>query len=896
MNFLKQLGFTVKKLILGKRSDQELDDEIHFHLEMSIEKKMESGMSRKVAEFEARKAFGGTLSLKEECHVNWGTRLVDELLTDLHYGLRQLFKNKVQTLVIILTLAICIGSTTTAINFSKSIVSNPYAFKESKRIVQLGKKFEKLEGDKISRISIPLYYHIKKNTTTLESVGFINDQVNYDLNLGNKVKRIETDRITPEVWSITKVTPIAGRFFQQDDLDSTNGNVIVLGEQLWNELRGEGQDLIGETFILDDTSYTVIGVAPRNFHLGYFRADAWIPRMFEPWESEDYQRNNLPYMSIARIKDGYSVAQVNDDLERMWDSFSERFPEDRDEYESTGSNLGAVELNKFLSKDIPQIKIAFETVKYVTLVVLLIGCLNIGGMFLVSGYSRLQEFAMRQCLGASYGRIYRQLLIEILLYFFIGGSFSFLILGLGFYLTEYFQMSVIPWADEWKLDTGSILITLEITLAAALVTGFIPLLSILKKNLIKHIKSGSRTIGGPARQKLHSYFVISQIALSVILLCVSYVLLQNLGAIFKQPVGYTKEGKIALEIPQPKYLFGTDEDDYKLRLLPHQERILTNLNSMPNVISTAATSKIPLSHKNQDYGEFTMGHYEYAKGETRIPLLDVTTTPGYFKTVETRLIQGRDFRESDNFDSEAVAIIDENMVTKYYEGVSPLGQTIHYRGKTLKIIGVAEEVQSLPFFLERRHFTLYTPFNQWVNPNPESTTFILHVKGDVELARRNIQGQLAEDNPTLTIQSETFDEVFKFATSMHRISMTLTLFFALIASFLTGIGIYGLTNYMVVQRTKEYGIRMALGANSLKIVKAIVSQSGHLVFWGLVIGLTASFLLCYKINPQLEFINTVQPLMFFLVTCFIATICTLASSFPAHHITRIDIINTLRND
>ncbi len=431
-----------------------------------------------------------------------------------------------------------------------------------------------------------------------------------------------------------------------------------------------------------------------------------------------------------------------------------------------------------------------------------------------------------------------------------------------------------------------------IAFGCALLTGAVPIISVLKRDLIEYVKSGGRSVSGSAaKHRMHSFFVISQVTLSIVLLVLAGVLILNLNAVLKKHVGFAKEGRIAFEVQMPDYRFGGGWDEYKANKLPFMERTIEKLNEMPRVINASASNRIPISPYNMGHSDFAMDHYEYAPEEQRAGALRMVTFPGYFNTVGTKLLKGRDFTDMDNSESEQVVIISQNTMEKYYQDVEPIGQTISFWGKTLKVIGVAEQVQDKPYFMSWDGYTLYFPYKQWDMEN-NIVNFIVHVEGDPERSIQTLKQAILDVDAKVTMNVHTFDEVFEIATFAQQLPMMMTLFFAFIALMLSGIGLYGLISFTVIERTKEYGIRMALGANPITILKRILKGSGKMIVWGLGIGLLISIVLCVQINPMLSDVNTLNLGVFGIVILFVTGICVVASLLPAIRATRINVIDT----
>ena len=894
-SWAKVLSLRLRSLFRNGKVDTELDREISFHVEMLIQQNKEAGMTDKEARNAALREFGNVDLAKENCKESWGIRIIEEFIKDTRFGFRQVAKHKIHTAIIIVTLAVCMGANTTAYNFVVKLITNPYEYVEADRIVKVGKQWTKFKGNQVNQISVPHFKFFEEHCSSFVDIGFIDDDCQFDLRLGDRIRRISIDRVTPGVWTVTGIKPVAGRFFTKEDVEKTGDQLVVLSETLWRQLRSDSNDLIGEKVILDNKSYQIIGVAPKSFYLSYTRADAWTPRTFS--ERELRSRHDHSFMAIAKLKPGISVKQADQGLKNVYEAYLEVYPGERDDQARAGTTFGAVGIEESLLEGLEQISVAFKSIQYVTLLVLVIGCLNVGGMIVVKGYTRMQELAMRRTLGASTFRLGHQLMVEIGIYFLLGGLLSLFVLKAGFASSRMINLDQIPWTGEWSIDTSSLLITLTIVFISAIATSILPLLSILKRDLMEFLKTGSRTMAGDvSKHRIQSLFIVSQVSLSVILLAAAGVSVRNLHATLQKDKGFATEGRIAFEIPMPDYRFASGQEGYISDILPLQERILERIRSMPGVISASASNRVPSSHEHTGHSGFSMSHYELEEGERHPNALRVVILPGYFETVDTRILLGRGFEKTDTYDSEFVVIISQNTVERFYEGLNPIGMMINFWDRDLRIVRVAEQVQEKPYFMDWDGYSLYFPYKQWASLGRGQTTFVAHVKGDPKQQLSVIEKSILDLDPSLTPKSMTFQEVHQVATFAQRLPMIITAFFSGLALLLTGLGLYGLISFTVAERTKEYGIRMALGARQSLILKRVMANSGRLISWGLTVGIVIAFALCAKLNPFLVDIDTTQPATFLVVATFVLLVSALATLIPAQRAMRLNITKTLQHE
>lgn len=894
MSIVNRLTSLVKTMLHRNEAEAELKEEIRFHIERETEENIAQGMPPRSARQAALSAFGSEALSMEECRASWGVRFFDEFVNDTRFAFRQMWKHPVYTGTVVCTLAICLGANTTAFSFLYNLILKPYIYTEPDRIVQLGKQWDR-HGDLVSQVSTTHYHFIKEHATFYESIGFLDDEVPFDLHTDNGVLRVGVDRVTPGIWSTMGVQPFKGRTFTEEDVESSGGRIALISYLNWKRMSENGQPVIGSEIRLDDQSYEVIGVMPAGFYMNMVRSDAWIPRLFNDWELGGGSRNDHSYQCYARLKPGITVEQADAEMKQLWRQFDEVYPEDKEYNKRAGSDFGAASVNNVITQNIPAIEAAFMSIQAVTIFVLLIGCLNVGGMIMVRGYARLGELSMRRALGASNGRIIRQLLTEITLLFLISGSLSLLVLHGGFAAGRWLRINEVPWGQDWVIDTRIMLITLGASLATAMITAIIPIFSILRTDLYALINSGGRTASGRrGKKRLHAFFVTSQVAISLILLVAALLLIQNMRNLEQREVGFERENRVALVVPQPRYRFGRGEEAYFDSIQPFRQRALEALGEVPGVRSVAGTNRIPMSYFNQGHSSFSFPHYTFGSDDEEPNALRQVVTPGYFKTVNTRLLAGRDFEETDTRESQKVVIVSEEIVARFFQDLDPIGATLNFWGEELRIVGVAEAVQDKPYFLWEADYTLYFPFSQWHQLEGDQTTFIAHVNGDPAAYAETLRQTLLRMDPQLTISTYTFDEIFEIAVFAQQLPMRLTMVFSGLAIFLTTLGLYGLISYTVVERTKEFGIRMALGAQRSRVLRMVFQSSGVLVIAGIAIGATLAYWAAEYINPFLEDYDATRPSVYVVVIAFVAAVSGVASFIPAQRATRINVAETLR--
>ncbi len=878
---------------MNNRWEDELDEEIRFHLEMSKQQKMKAGMTEAAAKRAALRDFGGVEQYKEKTRDAWGWRIIRDTMQDIRYGLRQMWRNKGFSTVVILTLGLCLGANTAAMSLLKNLILEPYAYKDTRNVVLIGTRYLKIPeyANGISNLSIPQFRYIEENQTVFESLGFIDPYLEFDMEAEGGLERIPGDRVTPGVWEATGVEPIRGRTFTQADLDTFGSRVAVISERLYRRVLGAGQDVFADDIRLDGNTYKVVGVMPESFYLNIDRSDVWIPRDIY---SVDAHRNNHSYWALGRLKAGHTLEQASIELDQLFKSYSEQYPEDQREVEVTGKTFDGIPVNDVVTAQVPMIKTAFISFQVVTLMVLIIGCLNVSGMIMVRGLARLRELAIRHSLGAGRFRLARQLLTEVALLFFFGLLVSYLVFDGFIHLTYVLQLDEIPWGQSFSLDYNLFWLSLGLAAVLTVLTGSLPVIGVLRSNLQGLIQANALThSGGKGKHRFHAFFVMGQIAFSTLLLVLSGVSLLNLRAVLERDLGFERQGRVGVSVPLPSYRFGRDQAAYLEQKEPFRRRALERLSELPGVIHVSAANRIPGSIDDMGHSDFTMPHYTIGENEVNPNALRNNISPGFFETIGSDIVLGRDFADTDTWESQKVVIVSENVVDRYFKDLDPLGMQIRFWGNDLTIVGVVEEIQDKPFFIPETDFTLYFPLSQW-EMYAYATTFILNIQGRPEAYIDTIRQAMLEVDPNLTMTITTFEEVFGLMVFAQELPMQLTTLFSVLALFLTAIGLYGLVSYVVAERTREFGIRMAIGATPRSILSMVGTWSIVWVLLGLFFGIAAGAVVCFLLTPVFTDINPMNPWVFVSAAAIIAIVAVLASLKPALRAVRVDPARALR--
>ncbi|MCH6259354.1 ABC transporter permease [Puniceicoccaceae bacterium K14] len=537
MKLLRKFSNRFKALVFRGQHERELDEEMRFHLEMEVEKNLGRGMSKAEAERAAKISFDGVEQAKEECQDAWGVRFVLDVWRDVRFGLRQMWKRKALTAVMLATLVVCVAGNTAIFSLIHSMMIRPYTYPEMDRVVSVGMQWRtSAYGDAVLSISPRRYLDIVEKAQSYEALGFcdIGMSNKMDLRLGEGAVRVKFGAITPGIWGATQVNPVLGRLFSQADIDSGETDTAILSYQAWKSLYDGDPNVIGESITLNNKARTIVAVLPAHFYLGFNDTDIWVPKVFSEYDRSEKSRDNNSHIIFGRLKSGVTIVQAQDELEAIYDAYLDRFPERRENAEEDGENYGVVHSADYLENQAPSARMLFGSIQGAFVFVLLIGVLNISGLILVRNWHRLGELAMRTSLGAPRIRIVRQLVTETSLLFILGG---FLSLPLAQALIGLLEKAVLhhwPIGLANRLNGGVIAIVFACLFLVGMISGVLPALSISKKKVLS-IRNTSVTAPRDKRSHwLQSAFVGGQICLSVILLVTTGVLLKNAREIVNQ--------------------------------------------------------------------------------------------------------------------------------------------------------------------------------------------------------------------------------------------------------------------------------------------------------------------------------------------------------------------------
>ncbi|MHB8755749.1 MAG: ABC transporter permease [Candidatus Acidiferrales bacterium] len=813
---------------------------------------------------------------------------------DLQYGARMLRKSPAFTIVAVLTLALGIGANTAIFSVVNTILLQPLPFPHSRQLVMV---WETDANRKITRGTAPpadfldwrtqnqVFQHISAFQTWF-----------YNLTGSGRPEQLWGAKVSADFFDLFQVRPALGRTFRPDEEQPGHDQVVILSHGIWARQFAGDAKLIGRSVTIDDKPYTVVGVLPAGFNLLGIgrRYDLWMPLAFPPSE---IRRDNPSLIVFARLKQGISIARANSDMAAISHRLSMEYPATN---QGTGARVASMhhELGGGLRDPL---LLLFGAVG----LVLLIACANVANLLLSRAASREKEVAIRSALGAGRPRLIRQLLTESILLSLVGGAIGLLLAYSGLRILPALLppaggANEIPRANLIGIDTTVLLFSLGIAVLTGIIFGMAPALQVSKADLNESLKeSGRSSTGGMQSRLTRNFLAVAEVGLSLVLLIGAGTLIRSIHNLLTADPGFNPRNVLSMQIwlPESRYP-GT------ARTRQFFQQVIERMRSLPGVVSASAVNFLPLT----GWTDFT--NFDIAGRPSPPPRKEFVAhyriiDSQYFQTMQIPLLRGRYFADSDNGQSQGVAIINETLAKQYWPNQDPVGQQLRVhllKAKSvpwrpaasdawLTIVGIVGDLREHEFG-NRKMGELYLPYLQ--DPSRLMRMVLRTSAPPDTLARAARQAVQSVDKNQPITAVKSMEEFLSESVSTQSLNTDLLTFFAALALVLAAIGIYGVMSYGVEQRTHEIGIRLALGAQPSDVVRMIVRQGVQLALIGIGIGLVATYAVIRVLSGSMFGIKSLDPLSTAFAALLLFIVAFLACYIPARRATRVDPVQALR--
>jgi putative ABC transport system permease protein len=897
---LSDILFRLRSLFRRDTVEAELDDELRFHFEQQVEKSIRSGMTRKEAWRQARLSVGGIDQVKEECRDARGVQHMENLLQDLRYGWRMLLQKPAFTIVAVLTLALGVGANTAIFSIVNAVLLRSLPYRDPDRLVRVFFN-EPGVGLRDVRFSKPELDDLQTRAGVFEDVTPIFEG-SENLTGAGQPERVEGVNASFSYFSMLGAIPQIGRLYSPRDFAPGFAPVAVISDGLWRRAYGADPNVLGRTIRIDGDPITIIGVLPRGFrHPGPTTsgdAEVFCAGGFSADPFPQPKRDTRILVSgIGRLKPGLTLAQAQARLAVTAAQLRHDFPA---EYPAQAQ--WTIEIQPLQETLVGKVRPMLLVLLGAVILIAFIVSLNIANLLLARASGRQQEMAVRLALGASRGRMVRQMMTESMLLSLIGGAagIATAVSTLGFILR--FVPSNVPRLNEVRIDWVVLAFALLISILTGLVFGLAPALHSAKAALSSAIREGGRGSGYSTKTgRLRDVLIVSELAFAVILMVGAGLLLRTLRDLLQENPGFTPT-----QVVTANTWLGNPNDP---KMDPYRSirgkatfdrELLRRMKAIPGVEFAAITSALPTTNINPNaVGGLANENLAIEDGPVEssqdLHAERIRISPDYFKVLQATLLRGRSFTDGDEDGKPLVAILDETTARKYWPDRDPLGRRVRIGKDPTKpwstVVGIVKDIKSDGLDIDgvpHVYVSTYQDPSKQVN-------VVLRTSLPATVLEPQIRHEIQSIDPGLPVfHVSSMNDILDRSLASRRFSADLVGGFAVVALVLASLGIYGLLAFMVGQRSREIGLRMALGARPADILKLIVTKGVVLAGVGIIAGVilsasTASMMagLLYGVRPH-------DPAVFVVVPLLLFAVAVLASYVPAWRATKVDSMTALR--
>ncbi|MEO5894208.1 MAG: ABC transporter permease [Vicinamibacterales bacterium] len=812
---------------------------------------------------------------------------LETLAADLRFGARALRRNPAFAAVAILTLALGIGANAAIFSVVNAVLLRPLPWADPDRAVMIWSKWNAFDKTWVAEGEVVDYR--RRSQTLSEIAAWDEGQIN--LTGDGEPERIPYALVSSNLFATLGVAPIRGRAFTAQE-DLPNGpNLVILGHGLWTRRYSADPAVIGRTIQLNGQPYEVIGVMPPEFVVPTdFQNPAptqlWTPLQIDP-ASTNHGSHGI--YAAGRLKPGATVKQAADELHVIAQAMT------REGLYPVQMQFDTVVLS-LTDEVVGGVRRAVLLLLGAVGFLLLIACANVANLLLARAEARQREIAVRSALGAGAWRVVRQMLTESLVLTAVAATVGLLLAYGAVRYVAWWNPANIPRVSTVALDARVLAFTALVALATSIVFSLAPALRAVRVDLTDSLKDGQTTSGGGARQRFRNALVVVEMALAVILLIAAGLMLRSLWSLQQERLGFEPANVLTMRISLPQASYETPE-----QVVLFYQRLLERVRAVPGVQVAGAVRSLPLGSTIGDSGLTVEGFVPppgiSAKGDWQI------ATDGYLEAMGERVIRGRRFSQNDKSDAQLVALINEEMARRYWNGKDPLGRRIRLGGDPsrpwITVVGIVADVRhnGITGVVKEKFYIPHTQWHQSTGNPIRAMTLVMKSTGDAIKLVGPLRQEIRAIDANLPVADvRAMEEVVGATLSTPRFTGMLLLVFATLALLLSAIGIYGVLSYVVSRRTREIGIRVAIGAGRAQVLRLVLGQGIKLTLTGVVIGIVVSIWTASLMRGLLHGVKPHDPITFAVLGALLTGVATLASLVPALRATRVDPVVALKSE
>jgi predicted permease len=819
---------------------------------------------------------------------------MDTFLLDLKYGVRSVWRDKGFALTVLLTFSVCIAANTALFAIVNSVILRPLPLSDANSILIMSNEYPKAGVTGGNNSSSGDYFDRLREMTVFESQAIFRPR-DQTVELNGSPQQIRGMLVTPSWFQLLHVSPTLGRAFTSEEGEIGADTEVILSHGLWQQLYAGDKSAIGRDLRISGRPFKIVGVMPPNFSFVDPDVRLWMPLAFTAEQKTVHHSNNWYY--IGRLKPGATLEQAQAQVNALNSENLERFPELKELLINAGFNTKVKRLQDMLTAGV---KKTLYLLWGGAFVVLLVGGLNIANLALARLAVRRKELATRIALGAGHAQLMRQLILEHLGLALFGGLGG-IALGAGLLRTlAAIGLENFPRAGEVHMDTTVVLVAVVLSMAAGLFVGLFPIAAISNIGISDALHEDSRTgTTGKKSRSVRQLLVAAQIGFAFALLMGAGLLLASFRLLLEVDPGFNSNGVVTASVALPRSRYPKAElmRDFMNRALPA-------VRAIPGVSIAGATDAIPLGGNHDDSVILAEG-YQMKPGESLVSPLSISVTPGYFEALGIHMARGRSFDDHDNETASRVVIVDELLAQHFWPDRDPIGRRMYMPGDSKDLLKIDEHTVWITVVGVARTLRYENldgsgaPVGAYYFPNSQQPaggfTFALKTAADQGSVIRALRAEISRLDPDLAVfDVHSMSERIDLSLSSRRTSMFLANAFGGVALFLATLGIYGVLAYLVARRTREIGIRVALGSTRAGILKLVLREGFRLVAIGLVLGVAGAISLEKAVASEIYGVRPLDPLVLASVTAALVIVALAACAVPARRAMRVDPLVALR--
>jgi putative ABC transport system permease protein len=873
----RRLLAKARGLFGGRDKNSDFETEISDHVNLLTERYIGQGMTPEDARQAARRQFGNTTLLREDRQEMQTIAIIDGFGRDLRYAGRTLRRNPGFAGAIVLTLALGIGANTAIFSVYNAVLLKPLPYGDPKRIVMI---WEKQRSGDLSTVAPANFVDWRAQTGSFSEMAALNPNPNFILTGHGEPVRLEGSAVSSNFFRLLGSRVKLGRDFLDEEDQPGKDRIVVLSYSAWQHRLGGDPDVLGRSVKLNDISYTVVGVLGPDFELvtnhSRNQPDVWVPLALN---LEKLQRGTHPLRVFARIKPGVTFNQMQADLNVVAANLAKLYPED-----NKGKRIEAVPLDQQVTQ---KARPALTTLLAGVGLLLLIACANVANLSLSRAAARQQEMSIRLALGASQRRLGQQLLTESVLLSLLGGVAGLFLASAAIRILGHHLPADLPRVSALTIDLRVLAFTALISLTTGILFGLAPLFRTVRGSVNETLKQNARLAGG-FQSRLRNGLVVAQLAIALVLLTGAALTAKSFWNLLRVSPGFRTEHVLTarVSLPASRYPDVT-------RISAFQNALIERVRNMPGIQSTGLTAYLPLSGADNGWAFFIEGRPPLPTGIYNMAKYR-PVSPGYFETIGIPLRRGRGFTKTDSEGAPLVVVINEAMTRAYWGRDNPVGQRLRFGGPSPRtIVGVAGDVRHEGLDGEVKP-EMYVPYTQ-IPSAERRPTIVVRTAIDPAAAMSALRSAVSGIDRALPLdQVETMEQLVSDSVGQPRFRTILLAAFSILALLIASVGIYGVMNYLVSQRIREFGIRLAIGATGSNVLRLVLRRAAVLIAVGLGLGLLGSAMLARLITGLLYGVSALDPATFVVVSLLLSAVALVASYIPARRATRVDPLTALR--